>query len=229
MKPTTAILLFSRTAEAEAKHKNIAENSRNNIAAHALFINKTISIIEETGIPYFHINEKKQSGKSFEERLFGAFSQVFREGYENVLCIGSDCPQLNAWHLIQSKIAVETGAACFGADKNGGVYLIAISQKQFGDGMLSGISWNTHLVQAQLKANSRATCSDYLTLPVCQDINRQEDLKRYIKSNEISYSLRGVIVSLLKLERLFCPPESQRLLDREFKAVTILRGPPVYC
>lgn len=229
MKPTTAILLFSRTAEAEAKHKSIAENSRNNIAAHALFINKTISTINETGIPFFQVNEKQQSGKSFEERLFGAFSQVFQAGYENVLCIGSDCPQLNAWHLIQSKIAVETGAACFGADKNGGVYLIAISQKQYGAGILSGISWNTPLVLAQLMANSRVTRSEYLTLPVCQDINRQEDLRIYSKSNEITCSLKRAIVALLKLERLFCPPESQRLLDREFKAVTILRGPPVYC
>jgi hypothetical protein len=229
LKPTTAILLFSRTAKAEAKYKSIAVNGRDNIAAHTILINKTIATVEETGLPYFHIDEKQQSGKSFEEKLFDAFSQVFREGYENVLCIGSDSPQLNERHLIQSKMAVENGAACFGADNNGGVYLIAISQKHFKNGILSGINWNTAKVYSQLSANSASISCECLALPACQDINDQTDLRKIIESKEIANSLKWIIVVLLRLKNHFNSLVSNRLLKNEFKAVIILRGPPVYC
>jgi hypothetical protein len=166
-----AILIFSRTATAEAGKKNIVEKSGNNVAAHSFLLNKTIATVEESALPHFHIDEKKQRGLTFEERLHDAIKQVFKQGYENIVCVGSDCPQLTSDHLLQSKIAVENGTACFGGDSHGGVYLIAITKSQFKTGILNSISWNTDKVFSQIQANTILLNFKFAVLSVLQDVN----------------------------------------------------------
>lgn len=227
MKSSTAILIFSRTATAEARHKTIAGRHTHNITAHKYLLNKTISNVKDTGIPYFHFTEKEQLGATFEDRLQNSFNRVFQEGYENIICIGSDCPQLAVTHLAEGKIAVERGAACFGADNNGGVYLIAISQKQFKAGIFEDISWHSSKVFAQLKQNFEKSGIVYTLLSPCRDINDTKDLLNYLKAREINSSLKWVLLTLLGFKRQFINAGLFRKLCMEVKSVSILRGPPV--
>lgn len=229
MNATTAILIFSRTATAEAGRKEIAGNSRNNVAAHAFLLNKTLATVEGSSLPHFHIDEKKQCGVTFEERLHDAIKQVFKQGYENILCVGSDCPQLTSDHLLQSKIAVENGTACFGKDGRGGVYLIAISSSQFKAGILNSISWNTNKVFSQIQANTISLALNYDVLSVCRDINNKQDLLQYIKTKEISQSLRWALALVLGIGKQFSNIIFQQIINVGFKGVNILRGPPAYC
>ncbi len=193
MKSSTAILIFSRTATAEARHKTIAGRRTHNIAAHKYLLSKTISNVKDTGIPYFHFTEKDQLGATFEDRLLNSFNRVFHEGYENIICIGSDCPQLTAINLAEGKIALERGAACFGADNNGGVYLIAISKKHFQEGLLKDISWNTSIVFTQIKYNFDKSEFRYKLLSRFRDINDEKSLLNYLKAREINSSLKWVL------------------------------------
>lgn len=229
LKSATAILIFSRTAKAEARHKNIAVNRRSNIAAHSFLLNKTIATVGETGLPYFHLDENNQSGITFEERLLDAFNRVFQLGYENILCIGSDCPKLNSIDLVQSKIAVENETACFGADNHGGVYLIAVTKKQVEAGLFNSISWNTQKVLYQLTTNAVILNFEYNVLSVCHDINGQKDMLQYFKANKISPSLKWALATLLGIGKQFINLVFQIISNSELKSVTILRGPPVYC
>ena len=228
MNAKTAILIFARTANAEAGIKKIAINSGRNVAAHTILLNKTIATVEESALPHFHIDEKKQFGDTFEERLRGAIKQVFKEGYENILCVGSDCPQLASNHLRRSKIAVEKGMACLGRDSHGGVYLIAITQSQFNAGILNCISWNTKKVFSQIQANTLSLDFKYDVLPVCQDVNDSGNLLQYVKTKTISQSLKWALMSLLGLGRQFSNKIIQSILNVGFKGVNALRGPPAY-
>ena len=229
MNAKTAILIFSRTAHAEACIKNIAGNSGNNIAAHAFLVNKTIVTVEESALPNFHIHEKKQCGVTFEERLHDAINQVFKKGYENILCVGSDCPQLTSDHLLQSKITVENGTACFGKDSHGGVYLMAITKSQFKAGILNSISWSTDKVLSQIQANAISLDFNYDILSVLQDVNDKKGLLQYIKIKQISQSLKCTLISLLAIGKQFSNIIFQTILNIAFNGVSILRGPPAYC
>ena len=227
MKSSTAILIFSRTATAEARHKTIAGRHTHNITAHKYLLSKTISNVKDTGIPYFHFTEKEQRGATFEDRLQNSFNRVFQEGYENIICIGSDCPQLTAINLAEGKIAVESGAACFGADISGGVYLIAISQKQFKAGILEGISWHTSKAFAQLKQNFDTSGLAYILLSPYKDINDKKNLLNYLNTREINSSLKWVLLILLGFKEQFINIGLYRKLFIEVNSVCILRGPPV--
>lgn len=226
MKSSTAILIFSRTAKAEARHKIFAGKASENIAAHAYLLNKTIATARETGVPYFHFTEKEQYGETFEERLLNSFNHIFHEGYENIICIGSDCPQLTSTYLKESKTTVERGVTTFGADENGGVYLIAISKAHFETGILENISWNTHRVFAQCKYNAVKYGFEFSVLSVCKDINNNEGLRNYLRSAEINSTIKWILLRLLGLIKQF---ELLSLLKKQntaLQSVTILRGPP---
>ena len=92
----TAILLFARTAEAEARHKLVCGNrgASANYRLLKTLVNHATEVAEQSGLPVFHITELEQRGHSFGARLQHAFEQVYAHGFERVIAIGSDCAHL---------------------------------------------------------------------------------------------------------------------------------------
>ena len=103
MNYATAILVFTRTVKEESQEKNFAGNGNAaiNLSLSSGFINRTIREVRKSEIPYFIISSDLQRGSSFGERLSNAFTEVFSVGFENVIAIGNDSPQLNAATLIK--------------------------------------------------------------------------------------------------------------------------------
>lgn len=67
-----------------------------------------------------------QHGNDLGERMQHAFSFLFELGYERVLIIGSDCPQLSTVHLNHAFELLETHDVCIGPVDDGGYYLLGL-------------------------------------------------------------------------------------------------------
>jgi len=67
-----------------------------------------------------------QHGNDLGERMQHAFSFLFELGYERVLIIGSECPQLSTDHLNSAFELLETHDVCIGAVDNGEYYLLGL-------------------------------------------------------------------------------------------------------
>lgn len=85
-----------------------------------------------------------QQGDDLGERMLHAFSFLFELRYEQVLIIGSDCPQLSTNHLNHAFELLETHDVCIGPVDDGGYYLLglrAVHQPFF-----SNKAWSTDSV-----------------------------------------------------------------------------------
>ncbi len=94
----TALLVFSRSAEAEVAAKQFlhsGKKTQNTRIAQSL-IDRVFEITKETGLPTFTFNENQQTGCSFGEKLSNAIINIFNKGFSRLLIIGNDCPQLTS-------------------------------------------------------------------------------------------------------------------------------------
>lgn len=124
---TSAILLFARSAQLDARDKGLTGGERfiEELTAH------TKLKARRTGLPVFHIDEKSQVGTSFGERLGNAMKSVYEQGIEHLLVIGNDSPDLSTETLKTAVAQLQAGKTVFGPTPDGGTYLIGINREYF--------------------------------------------------------------------------------------------------
>lgn len=169
---STAILLFSRTANAEAKHKSFGAGSVGSRITDAL-ISRTETTLENVGLPVFRSDESSQVGNGFGERLANAMARVYAEGFERVLVVGNDCPSISTSHLRAAALKMSEGKNVIGPDRRGGVWLIGLQRADFDATTFAGLPWESDDLYAALadalpQHNSAASLGD---------LNTFEDLK----------------------------------------------------
>ena len=127
MRKTTALLIFARTASEESKHKRF-------LASKAFFEyqnNKVLNIAKSSGLDYYWIHDRLQVGNSFEERFLNAIQNLFELGYNEVITIGNDSPELQNQHIHQALTVLKTNDMCFGPSHDGGFYLWGLKKDDF--------------------------------------------------------------------------------------------------
>ena len=72
MKATTAILFFSRTANAEANDKRLFREKERNQRAWTGLIARARRTVSSSGLPVFWVTEGEQQGATFGEKLYHA-------------------------------------------------------------------------------------------------------------------------------------------------------------
>ena len=172
MHPTTAILLFSRSAAAEAALKFGRYGSRGHTIAHGL-ITRTRQTLERSGLPVFRCDERQQSGMSFGERVTHSIQGVFARGFEHVIVVGNDCPELTASHLRSAAQILRTGQNVIGRDGRGGIYLLGISRTDFDGKALQTARWQTPFLAEDLSNILRGAQE----ITPLRDLNRLKDLR----------------------------------------------------
>lgn len=116
-----------------------------------------------------------QEGADLGERMLQAFAWGFEQGYERILIMGSDCPHLDAAHLEQAFLQLQTHDAVLGPAKDGGYYALGLG-KLFPD-LFIRKEWSTQSVfTSTLNDLMRSEKSFYL-LPTLSDVDHEEDLK----------------------------------------------------
>jgi len=118
-----------------------------------------------------------QTGEDLGVRMEQAFIQVFSEGVDDALLIGSDIPSLTAAIIDAAFRSLSVCDAVIGPAKDGGYYLIGFKKRTFERGIFHAMTWSTKSVFCEtLKKLERALLTVH-QLPELRDIDTREDLE----------------------------------------------------
>jgi glycosyltransferase A (GT-A) superfamily protein (DUF2064 family) len=98
-------------------------------------------------VPFGGATVHAQRGKTFGERLSNAFDKLAQRGYEQIVIVGRDCPELTVTDIQDAFRALRKSRAVLGPDHRGGCYLIGLHATD--RALLDGIQWqqNTDFYQ----------------------------------------------------------------------------------
>lgn len=188
MHSQTAILIFTRTSGAEAKHKlsgdQLSYGTNQRICAE--LIARTRCAAQQTNFPVIEIDSNQQIGDSLGERLSNSIETVFQAGFEQVLVIGTDSPGISKNLLQEAAQQINTKQVALGASKDGGAYLIGFHQKHFNKTAFANLDWDSDVVFNCLATYFTAQETSIYTTKTLQDIDSFYDLMQFLKQNKTS-------------------------------------------
>ena len=224
-----ALLLFTRTPEEEVRYKSLAPQC--SVAKQQAVVTKLIQesrqVLDETGLPYFIYSSANQVGSTFGERLYAAFADLFSRGYQQVIAIGNDCPQLKPHDLLKAANCLQHQDIVTGPDNSGGVYLLGFNRRTFEScSSFDNIRWSTNQVFADIAALFGLPENCLAVLPKYADINNYRDL---YKALQRKFFRAPVILFFKFLFNLFISNSGFRRFDFIPEALfphLFFRGPP---
>ena len=221
----TAILVFSRSAEAESHEKRLAFDARKAAPVVQLMIDHTRRIAQSTELPYFFLTEKQQVGSSFGQRLKNAFDTIFAKGFTNVIAIGNDCLTLSKTDLLNATHALNAGTnAVFGRTSDGGAYIIGLQKIAFDALDFQKINWQTPSVFDAFLSLSTEKSLKTLCLTEKTDIDSLEQWVNIL--NTLPLSLKKTFLHLLAFAKTVFSTEIQTLTLGFTPVSGLLRAPP---
>ena len=221
----TAILVFSRTAQAESREKKLAFDARKSAAVARLMIEQTRQTVQSTKIPYFFLTEKQQFGADFGERMANAFTAVFAKGFTNIIAVGNDCLTLSKTDLFNAANALNAGSnAVLGNTPDGGAYLIGLQKTTFDALNFQKIEWQTPSVFAAFSSLLAEKNLKTLYLIEKNDIDSVEQWANIL--NTISPRLKKAFAHLLAFAKTVFSTKIQTLPLGFMPVSGLLRAPP---
>ncbi len=217
----TAVLFFSRTLNDEYGAGSFGLNRKGFSKLYKFFVNKTLKTVEEAGLPLIEAYSDQQVGDTFNERLTHSLALVTQKGFERVIIIGNDSPELSVSDIHSADHALDNGQSALGRDARGGVYLIGLDLSKIDSSTLAGIQWHSTSVYDQLSLQ----LGDVYKLTDKRDINKIEDLRVLLKctsalSQGVRKFLKLILVSLITVTRGY------QLIEHLILQNHLDRGPP---
>lgn len=133
---------------------------------------------EEIGLGFA---KATQCGGDLGERMKNAFANVFGQGYEKAVMIGTDCPAVGERTLAAAFEALHQHDVVIGPAYDGGYYLLGM--KQVHHGLFDNIPWSTPAVFEETVTICRGNGLRYLLLPTLHDVDEKKDLPHLAKMN----------------------------------------------
>ncbi|NJB83084.1 TIGR04282 family arsenosugar biosynthesis glycosyltransferase [Wenyingzhuangia aestuarii] len=197
MSHKTAFLIFAQSATAESKQIPNAE---------LLFEQLNLDILKkvrQTNMPYFVSNEQDQVGNDFGAKLTNALSKVFKKGYDYVITVGNDTPEITTGILKKSIKNTAKKKLTFGPSKDGGFYLMTFSKKEFQSEEYQKLPWQTSsLVKNTLLLLNNKSNHKLVLLSPLKDIDTLTDLTSlFLQHNHISLALKELFKLLIFIKK----------------------------
>jgi len=125
-----------------------------------------------------------QSGDTLGDRMKNAFKKGFEDGYESIVLIGSDLPDISAKHITNGLDALKNTEVVFGPAEDGGYYLIGLSKMH--DFIFDNKPWSQPSLLKETLAELQKHTIPFTKLAVLNDIDTYEDLvaSNFYKTNE---------------------------------------------
>jgi len=225
-KKNIALIFFSRTSVGEAKHKSWFKERAKNRDAASLLINKAKSAVQESGIPVYHFHEKNQKGNNFGARIANAYQEVFDLGYEQVISVGNDCPDLENINWSEISTNLVTGKSVLGPDARGGAYLIGIQKKHFDKSKFETLSWQKNVLYQELSQLCQDT-TEIVELNQYRDINSFHDIRLLSKVKTFKTAFLKLISLLLQAFKGIAKDFQLKTHDFFIFKDSPLRAPPI--
>jgi glycosyltransferase A (GT-A) superfamily protein (DUF2064 family) len=164
-----------------------------------LFTTRHVSASDEVTV-------HKQRGRSFGERLENAVETLALRGYDRIVIVGRDVPQLGAADVRTALTALDSHQLVLGPDHRGGCWLIALHARDRSH-LLQGIHWQQNIDFDELA--SRVAPGELLALDVKIDLDRLQDARLLARVHELARAL--IEPSLALPNRTEFPPRSATL------------------
>jgi len=132
-----------------------------------------------------------QKGQSLGERMSHAFKQGFEDGYESIVLIGSDLPDITETQINAGLQELTTSDVVFGPAEDGGYYLVGFSK--FHDFVFQNKPWSQENLLTETLAELKEKRVTFSTLETLNDIDTFEDLiasKFYQSNTELQEKLK---------------------------------------
>lgn len=132
-----------------------------------------------------------QQGSDLGERMKNAFLQGFSEGYERIVLIGSDLPDINTSHIVEGLEALKQVEVVFGPAEDGGYYLIGLSKMNHE--VFDNKPWSQRHLLSETLSELQQNNTTFRTLEVLNDIDTFEDLEtsNFYKNNlELQHKIK---------------------------------------
>lgn len=221
----TAVLLFTRTLaeESKAKRFRIGGNDASPVVAQSL-IRKSEHIVIDSGLPYFIIDSSQQVGHTFGQRLSHAVNSVFTYGFERVIIIGNDCPNLKTMDVSQVNLQLACKDLVLGPATDGGAYIIGLKKACYHEAQFSNLDWEkSTLIDSFHRYIDRFGLTSAFTV-IKSDIDNTEDLMVFVFANRY-HTLSVLYVSLLSVSNA-CRDKEIIFLPQNCCRTLPMRGPP---
>jgi len=162
-------------------------------------INRKDHFIEMFGQTFSYL---PQTGADLGDKMRHAFSRCFSDGFQSVVLIGSDSPDLPPQIIREAFQALERNGAVIGPSHDGGYYLIGFSLESFSQQVFSGIAWGTDSVFGKTMQFFKTAEILVHIMPTWRDVDRPEDVYSLIHDNLGTDFARSKTMSCLRLQGL---------------------------
>ena len=146
------------------------------------------AVVENTWINNF---KAVQKGESLGDRMSNAFKQGFEDGYDRIVLIGSDLPDITESQINAGLQALQTNEVVFGPAEDGGYYLVGFSK--FHDFVFQNKPWSQDNLLEETLSELKENRVSFSTLETLNDIDTFEDLvasKFYQSNTELQEKLK---------------------------------------
>lgn len=116
-----------------------------------------------------------QKGSDLGERMANAFREGFEEGYQRVICIGTDLPDLNKELIMKAFDHFESDQVVIGPSSDGGYYLIGMDQCY--PFIFENKTWSTDAVLDKTVEDLQGENMRFSLLEELNDIDTIEDFR----------------------------------------------------
>ncbi|WP_159019364.1 TIGR04282 family arsenosugar biosynthesis glycosyltransferase [Algibacter sp. L3A6] len=132
-----------------------------------------------------------QQGDSLGDRMSHAFKQGFEDGYDRIVLIGSDLPDITESQINAGLQALKSNEVVFGPAEDGGYYLVGFSK--FHDFVFQNKPWSQDNLLEETLSELKENRVSFSTLETLNDIDTFEDLiasKFYQSNTELQEKLK---------------------------------------
>ncbi|WP_299779678.1 DUF2064 domain-containing protein [uncultured Formosa sp.] len=176
--------------------------------------------------------EQQQQGETFGQRFTHAIASVFKMGYDNVITIGNDTPQLMPQHIKEAHLRLQQQQVTIGPSIDGGFYLLALSKHQFNAKVFEAFDWQTNKVFRQVHHNltpSQQTSHEQHIhcLPAFYDLDQQSTIKKILAQLGTAYKSIMACLQALLTEKNTILQYLQNGLDTDFTSPFYNKGSPI--
>jgi hypothetical protein len=224
MNRQTAVLIFANSSKGEGKFKSFVKGD----ALVEELNENVLQTVKNSKLPYYLFTEKEQVGKSFGERFSNAIQSVFEKGFDSVITVGNDTPQLRKRHISQAAKEIDKNKCVVGPSIDGGFYLMGLSKKQFNEISFFDLPWQTKSLEKTISLQFASTQTEVIKLETLLDVDSTSDLKALFNLSQfISEKLLSILSTLLSA-KLSISLASKLFISRWKRKTYFNKGSPEF-
>ena len=124
-----------------------------------------------------------QQGDDLGDRMAHAFETGFQLGFQQLMILGSDSPDVPLSYLNQGIEALKLNQSVLGPSDDGGYYTLGFSPTSWCPSVFQEMAWSTESVYPQSLEILRSQSSPVHILPAWYDVDTLEDLQNFYPRN----------------------------------------------